>query len=64
MNDERMKMSVGELKEFVRNKVASLRTVVPGEEWREYYRGRLSAFEEMEGAMRGLGLFDDKGQQS
>lgn len=59
MNDERMKISVGELKEFDRNKVASLRTVVPGEEWLEYYRGRLSAFEEMEGAMRSLGLFDD-----
>lgn len=64
MNDERMTIAVGELKEFIRNKVASLRTVEPGDEWREYYRGRLSAFEEMEGAMRSLGLFDDKGQQS
>ena len=26
MNDERMPIAVGELKEFVRNKVASLRT--------------------------------------
>lgn len=60
MTDERFYMDAAEFREFVRKKLDSLRSVTPGTGWEEYYRGRLSAYEEVEGAMRSLGLFDDK----
>lgn len=46
--------AVKELKEFVRQKIESIRTTSPGEGWEEYYRGRLSAFEEMEALLHNL----------
>ena len=46
--------AIGELKEFVRQKIESMRTTSPGEGWEEYYRGRLSAFEEVEAMINSL----------
>ena len=46
--------AVDRLKEFVRQKIESIRTTSPGEGWEEYYRGRLSAFEEMEAMINSL----------
>lgn len=46
--------AVDELKEFVRQKIESIRTTSPGEGWEEYYRGRLSAFEELEAMINNL----------
>lgn len=36
---------VEEIRDFVRQKIESIRATSPGEGWEEYYRGRLSAFE-------------------
>lgn len=46
--------AVGELKEFVRQKIESIINTSPGEGWEEYYRGRLSAFEEVEAVINSL----------
>lgn len=46
--------AVGELTEVVRQKIESIRTISPCEGWEEYYRGRLSAFEEVEAMINSL----------
>ena len=45
---DRIDRAVEELKEFLRRKIEAAKSTHPGEGWEEYYRGRLSAFEEIE----------------
>ena len=46
--EDKTKIAVEELKEFLRRKIEAGTATTPGEGWEEYYRGRLSAFEEIE----------------
>lgn len=54
MNDKHT--AVDKLKEFVQQKIEAAKATSPGEGWEEYYRGRLSAFEEIEAVINSLGL--------
>lgn len=46
--EDKTRTAVEELKEFLRRKIEAAEATRPGEGWEEYYRGRLSAFEEIE----------------
>lgn len=46
--EDKTRIAVEELKEFLRRKIEAAKAILPGEGWEEYYRGRLSAFEEIE----------------
>lgn len=46
--EDKTRIAVEELKEFLRRKIEAAKATLPGEGWEEYYRGRLSAFEEIE----------------
>lgn len=54
--DKRLQEGIDELRKFVRRKIEVERAFSPSKDWEAYYKGRLSAFEDVDAAIRWLGL--------
>lgn len=46
--EDKTRIAVEELKEFLRRKIEAAKATTPGEGWESYYAGRIAAFEEVE----------------